>query len=154
MRHLEERLKVLQMDNSELNRPGDGASGLYPSAQEFLLSVDPPLLSYSSHDLSRSQLAARQAVAKELPTFAGASEEWPLFIATYESTTRTRCPEPVVVPGRISRSNSNVAYAVWTTGGDNSFVGLQDSEYAITENGEAYDANRLRYRGSEHVCDH
>lgn len=41
-----------------------------------------------SHELSRSQLAARHAVAKELPTFSGNPEEWPLFIATYESTTR------------------------------------------------------------------
>ncbi|XP_065095601.1 uncharacterized protein LOC135717439 [Ochlerotatus camptorhynchus] len=41
-----------------------------------------------THELSRSQLAARHAVAKELPTFSGHPEEWPLFIATYESTTR------------------------------------------------------------------
>ncbi|XP_058816368.1 uncharacterized protein LOC131679652 [Topomyia yanbarensis] len=42
----------------------------------------------TAHELSRSQLAARHAVAKELPYFSGNPEEWPLFIATYESTTR------------------------------------------------------------------
>ncbi|XP_055623387.1 uncharacterized protein LOC129766816 [Toxorhynchites rutilus septentrionalis] len=88
MKHLEERVKVLQINNDDLNRPGNGATRLDPGAQDFFPAIDPFRASYSSHDLSRSQLAARQAVAKELPTFTGVSEEWPLFIATYESTTR------------------------------------------------------------------
>lgn len=38
--------------------------------------------------LNSSQIAARHAVAKELPVYSGEPEEWPLFIATYENTTR------------------------------------------------------------------
>ncbi|XP_062710495.1 uncharacterized protein LOC134288735 [Aedes albopictus] len=38
--------------------------------------------------LNSSQIAARHAVAKELPAYSGEPEEWPLFIATYENTTR------------------------------------------------------------------
>ncbi|XP_062556741.1 uncharacterized protein LOC134221566 [Armigeres subalbatus] len=37
--------------------------------------------------LSRSQIAARQAVSKDLPTFAGNPEEWPIFFSMYNSTT-------------------------------------------------------------------
>ncbi|XP_062711547.1 uncharacterized protein LOC134289570 [Aedes albopictus] len=37
--------------------------------------------------LNRSQIAARQAVPKELPTFTGEPEEWPLFFASFENTT-------------------------------------------------------------------
>lgn len=38
--------------------------------------------------LTRNQLAARQVVAKDLPTFTGNAEEWPIFFSTFESTTR------------------------------------------------------------------
>lgn len=38
--------------------------------------------------LSREQIAARKGLAKDLPTFTGKPEEWPLFMATYEQTTR------------------------------------------------------------------
>ncbi|XP_055622898.1 uncharacterized protein LOC129766398 [Toxorhynchites rutilus septentrionalis] len=38
--------------------------------------------------LNRSQIAARQAVSKDLPEYNGDPEQWPLFIATFESTTR------------------------------------------------------------------
>ncbi|XP_053699242.1 uncharacterized protein LOC128746219 [Sabethes cyaneus] len=88
MRHLDERMKMLQMNSGICNRSEDGGTGLNPGAQEFVPPTESFWPSYSSHDLSRSQLAARQAVAKELPAFTGAPEEWPLFIATYENTTR------------------------------------------------------------------
>lgn len=39
-------------------------------------------------NLSRNQIAARQVVPKELPSFNGNPEQWPMFFATYESTTR------------------------------------------------------------------
>ncbi|XP_058817368.1 uncharacterized protein LOC131680673 [Topomyia yanbarensis] len=44
---------------------------------------------YSQHAraLSKNQLAARQAVSKDLPTFSGDPEDWPLFFATFESST-------------------------------------------------------------------
>ncbi|XP_065092537.1 uncharacterized protein LOC135713357 [Ochlerotatus camptorhynchus] len=38
--------------------------------------------------LNRSQIAARQAVSKDLPEYNGDPEQWPLFIATFDSTTR------------------------------------------------------------------
>ncbi|XP_044573440.1 uncharacterized protein LOC123257680 [Drosophila ananassae] len=34
-----------------------------------------------------SQIAARQAIPKDLPTFSGDPEEWPLFISTFEHST-------------------------------------------------------------------
>ncbi|XP_055584725.1 uncharacterized protein LOC129737589 [Uranotaenia lowii] len=37
--------------------------------------------------LKRNHLAARQVIAKDLPSFSGNPEEWPIFISTYESTT-------------------------------------------------------------------
>ncbi|XP_055622739.1 uncharacterized protein LOC129766247 [Toxorhynchites rutilus septentrionalis] len=37
--------------------------------------------------LTRKQLAARQAISKELPTFSGNPEEWPLFLSSFNSTT-------------------------------------------------------------------
>ncbi|XP_058461559.1 uncharacterized protein LOC131436709 [Malaya genurostris] len=40
-----------------------------------------------SLSISRKQLAARQAIAKDLPTFSGNPEEWPLFVSTFNSTT-------------------------------------------------------------------
>lgn len=47
--------------------------------------------------LNSSQIAARHAVAKELPVYSGEPEEWPLFIATYENTTRLCGYTPEVV---------------------------------------------------------
>ncbi|XP_062698793.1 uncharacterized protein LOC109420058 [Aedes albopictus] len=91
MKHLEERLKVMQLigdAGDDVEQDEEDAVGVDPDAQEFYPSVDPFHLSQPSFELSRSQLAARQAVAKELPIFSGAPEEWPLFIATYENTTR------------------------------------------------------------------
>ncbi|XP_055600813.1 uncharacterized protein LOC129749764 [Uranotaenia lowii] len=38
--------------------------------------------------LNKSQLAARQALAKDLPEFDGSSEDWPLFISTFNSSTQ------------------------------------------------------------------
>lgn len=38
--------------------------------------------------LNRSQIAARQAVSKDLPEYNGDPEQWPLFFGTFESTTR------------------------------------------------------------------
>ncbi|XP_062706189.1 uncharacterized protein LOC134287695 [Aedes albopictus] len=39
------------------------------------------------YPITRKQLAARQAVSKDLPTFSGDPEEWPLFLSTFNSTT-------------------------------------------------------------------
>uniref|UniRef100_A0A182NXA4 Uncharacterized protein n=1 Tax=Anopheles dirus TaxID=7168 RepID=A0A182NXA4_9DIPT len=42
---------------------------------------------YGSAFLSQSQIAARHASSRELPTFSGFPDEWPLFIASYEHST-------------------------------------------------------------------
>ncbi|XP_053698559.1 uncharacterized protein LOC128745509 [Sabethes cyaneus] len=38
--------------------------------------------------LNRSQLAARQAVSKDLPDFGGTPEDWPLFFSIFNSSTQ------------------------------------------------------------------
>ncbi|XP_058828066.1 uncharacterized protein LOC131687975 [Topomyia yanbarensis] len=45
------------------------------------------LVDDDENNLSRSQIAARQAVSRELPTFTGIPEEWPLFYSTFITTT-------------------------------------------------------------------
>ncbi|XP_053699271.1 uncharacterized protein LOC128746246 [Sabethes cyaneus] len=39
------------------------------------------------YPITRKQLAALQAVSKDLPVFSGSPEEWPLFFSTFNSTT-------------------------------------------------------------------
>ncbi|XP_062715269.1 uncharacterized protein LOC115260558 [Aedes albopictus] len=46
--------------------------------------------SQDEFQLSRSQVAARQAVPRDLPTFSGNPEEWPIFLSMYNRTT-TMC---------------------------------------------------------------
>ncbi|XP_039451578.1 uncharacterized protein LOC120430530 [Culex pipiens pallens] len=38
--------------------------------------------------LTRDQIAARQVVPRDLPKFTGNPEDWPMFLSTYESTTK------------------------------------------------------------------
>ncbi|XP_058448836.1 uncharacterized protein LOC131428813 [Malaya genurostris] len=38
--------------------------------------------------LTRKQIAARQVVPRDLPKFAGNPEEWPMFLSTFESTSK------------------------------------------------------------------
>lgn len=40
-----------------------------------------------AHPLTHKQLAARQAISKELPTFSGKPEEWPIFLSSFTNTT-------------------------------------------------------------------
>ncbi|XP_055615196.1 uncharacterized protein LOC129761499 [Toxorhynchites rutilus septentrionalis] len=42
---------------------------------------------YDPCPLTRKQLAARQAISRDLPMFSGNPEEWPLFLSTFNSTT-------------------------------------------------------------------
>lgn len=37
--------------------------------------------------LTQKQLAARQAISKELPPFSGKPEEWPIFLSSFTNTT-------------------------------------------------------------------
>ncbi|XP_055589561.1 uncharacterized protein LOC129741797 [Uranotaenia lowii] len=62
-----------------------------PARHSSPYDVAPPETHRHSFDpllLNRSQVAARQAIPKELPSFNGDPEEWPLFLATFENTTR------------------------------------------------------------------
>ncbi|XP_058448819.1 uncharacterized protein LOC131428793 [Malaya genurostris] len=57
----------------------------------FLNPVNPLLDTATVNDtvlLNQSQIAARHAVSKELPVYNGNPEEWPLFFATFENTTK------------------------------------------------------------------
>ncbi|XP_053691700.1 uncharacterized protein LOC128740196 [Sabethes cyaneus] len=76
-RQLQERYAVLQKRRSStgINQTGTQAE-LGSSNSSFC------------NELSRSQLAARQAVSRDLPAFYGHPEEWPLFYASFESSTR------------------------------------------------------------------
>ncbi|XP_041785587.1 uncharacterized protein LOC121600865 [Anopheles merus] len=56
----------------------DGAVDTYP----FRNSIGTTLM-----NVNQSQLLARKASCKELPYFSGKPEEWPIFIATYETST-------------------------------------------------------------------
>ncbi|XP_062715839.1 uncharacterized protein LOC134291734 [Aedes albopictus] len=40
------------------------------------------------YSLNRNQLAARQAVSKDLPEFSGSPEDWPLFFSMFNSSTQ------------------------------------------------------------------
>ncbi|XP_058816853.1 uncharacterized protein LOC131680147 [Topomyia yanbarensis] len=53
------------------------ASGIYDHEQDY----------WNPFSISRNHLAARQAISKDLPTFSGNPEEWPLFLSTFNSTT-------------------------------------------------------------------
>ena len=45
--------------------------------------------SHVGHDDNLRKYVARQAIdAKELPTFSGLPEEWPVFLEHFESTTK------------------------------------------------------------------
>lgn len=38
-------------------------------------------------DPQQNQFAARHVISRDLPTFSGRPEEWPIFISSYENTT-------------------------------------------------------------------
>lgn len=45
--------------------------------------------SFDVCNLNQSQISARQATSRELPSFSGAIEEWPIFVASYVHSTLT-----------------------------------------------------------------
>lgn len=47
----------------------------------------PTAVSGQNHLLNNQQLAARQAISKDLPIFSGHPEEWPVFLSAFNSTT-------------------------------------------------------------------
>ncbi|XP_058443807.1 uncharacterized protein LOC131425723 [Malaya genurostris] len=42
----------------------------------------------SQYDPTKAQLSARQFLSKKLPVFSGKLEEWPMFISSYETSTK------------------------------------------------------------------
>lgn len=66
----------IQQSQSFIN-PEQTETSLPPSSQPFTLG----------HRLRTDQLHARQTVPKDLPTFSGCPEEWPLFSSTYDWST-------------------------------------------------------------------
>ncbi|XP_055614868.1 uncharacterized protein LOC129761179 [Toxorhynchites rutilus septentrionalis] len=81
-KHLEERRQLLQR---------------FHMIDRGVVESDPELSAFQPIDrsnlqrvcsLSQSQISARQGISSELPTFSGYPEEWPLFIASYENSTR------------------------------------------------------------------
>ncbi|XP_055522480.1 uncharacterized protein LOC129716671 [Wyeomyia smithii] len=77
-RQLQERFSLLQRRRSSVGINQTGLTTANSAASSSTLY----------NELSRSQLAARQAVARDLPVFYGHPEEWPLFHASFESSTR------------------------------------------------------------------
>ncbi|XP_058816921.1 uncharacterized protein LOC131680219 [Topomyia yanbarensis] len=73
-------------------RPQHHSSPLPPRPSAPILHPEDHLLETATANeaalLNQSQIAARHAVSKELPIYSGNPEEWPLFIATFENTTR------------------------------------------------------------------
>jgi len=67
-RFIEEKYRILLQMNT-LNVSTDGLFQATPASP------------------SSSQIAARQAIPKELPSFSGDPEEWPMFISTFEHST-------------------------------------------------------------------
>ncbi|XP_058456403.1 uncharacterized protein LOC131433817 [Malaya genurostris] len=94
-KHFEERRSLLQRFGCADAATRNYSSRLNANAVEFEMSYADNETAYRNSvpdgfepELSRSQLAARQAVPKDLPTFSGNPEEWPLFFASFESTSR------------------------------------------------------------------
>ncbi|XP_065075705.1 uncharacterized protein LOC135699384 [Ochlerotatus camptorhynchus] len=83
-KHLDERSVLLQR-YANVDGGAAGGFGLNPQTTAY----QPTRSSlFGIPSLSQSQVSARQAVTKELPNFSGNPEEWPLFLASYENSTR------------------------------------------------------------------
>ncbi|XP_058826816.1 uncharacterized protein LOC131686839 [Topomyia yanbarensis] len=89
-KHLEERLQLHFGVRNSVPGPGSQTASQNGNVPEYIPSTyNAAFPSFDEpFELSRSQLAARQAIAKDLPFFTGDPEEWPLFIASYENSTR------------------------------------------------------------------
>ncbi|XP_062713555.1 uncharacterized protein LOC134290427 [Aedes albopictus] len=65
--------------------PGQGSTPIRSTQPEHYA---PALQDETICILNRSQIAARQAVSRDLPDFDGALEDWPLFFAMFNSSTQ------------------------------------------------------------------
>ncbi|XP_053667845.1 uncharacterized protein LOC128718201 [Anopheles marshallii] len=86
----ESAVRLLREKDAELARLRNGRERTSFSLGEPLPSSTAKRISVTDDcELSQSQIAARQAVKSELPTFSGDPEGWPLFLSTFRRSTRT-----------------------------------------------------------------
>lgn len=79
----------------ELEYPDLGTLSFVPNPSHRLNQPEPIVRSdpghlvsaYSPHTLTQVQIAARQVLGKDLPTFGGNPEDWPIFISNFEQST-------------------------------------------------------------------
>ncbi|XP_062715630.1 uncharacterized protein LOC134291645 [Aedes albopictus] len=85
----ERRQSYVQDDSRAPPRSIRFANASVPTFDPMLRSTPRQMRSQMEYgnNLSHSQVAARQAVSRELPNFSGSPEEWPLFYSTFISTT-------------------------------------------------------------------
>ncbi|XP_062714070.1 uncharacterized protein LOC134290872 [Aedes albopictus] len=76
--------------------PDLSALSISPNSPRFLHAAAPemrngsdPATTHNPHTLSQVQIAARQVLGKDLPTFGGNPEDWPIFITNFEQSTAT-----------------------------------------------------------------
>ncbi|XP_053699015.1 uncharacterized protein LOC128745985 [Sabethes cyaneus] len=67
--------------------PGQKSTPMRLSQRAPMLPPAPPVADETVCILNRSQLAARQAVSKDLPDFSGNPEDWPLFFSVFSNST-------------------------------------------------------------------
>ncbi|XP_062713779.1 uncharacterized protein LOC134290623 [Aedes albopictus] len=72
--------------------PQQGSTPMRQTAREHDPTIFPqhfdPVGNETVCILNRSQLAARQAVSRDLPEFSGNSEDWPLFLSVFNTSTQ------------------------------------------------------------------
>lgn len=85
-KHLEERSQLLHRFGVADGGAAGSASGLNPQANVYQPTYRGSV--FDGPSLNQSQISARQSVSKDLPSFSGNPEEWPLFISCYESSSR------------------------------------------------------------------
>ncbi|XP_055628587.1 uncharacterized protein LOC129770031 [Toxorhynchites rutilus septentrionalis] len=68
--------------------PGQRSTPMRPSQQVSMPPSAPHVANETVCILNRSQLAARQAVSKDLPEFSGNPEDWPLFFSNFSNSTQ------------------------------------------------------------------
>ncbi|XP_058448820.1 uncharacterized protein LOC131428794 [Malaya genurostris] len=88
LQHLERRLLSQFGVGNFVPSPGNNATQINSVAHDSVSDSSNSSSFDEPQEPSRSQLAARSAISKELPLFTGDPEEWPLFFASFESSTR------------------------------------------------------------------
>ncbi|XP_062705689.1 uncharacterized protein LOC115258970 [Aedes albopictus] len=82
--------------NPTLLFPDLGALSIQPNPSRYrnppapgIRSGHDPATTRTPHTLTQVQIAARQVLGKDLPTFGGSPEDWPIFITNFEQSTAT-----------------------------------------------------------------